>query len=55
MERALEEIKLIDQYDYLVTNDKLDIALDKIDTIIAAEFLKPCRSQARIEKFTLER
>jgi len=55
MARALEEIELIDQYDYLVINDKLTEAIGDIDTIIAAEFLKPCRSQARIEKFTLER
>jgi len=55
MERALKEIELIGQYDYLVVNDKLELALSDIDTIIAAEFLKPCRSQTRIEKFTLER
>ena len=55
MTRALEEIKLIQQYDYLVVNDSLDQAKNEIDTIIAAEYLKPHRSGSRIEKFTLER
>ena len=55
MNRALEEIKLIDRYDYLVINNELEDAVREIDTIVSAEYLKPHRSQARIEKFTLER
>ena len=55
MTRALEEINLIEQYDYLVINEELDVAMDEIDTIIKAEYLKPLRSKSRIEKFTLER
>ena len=53
MNRALEEIQLIDQYDYLVVNDELSEAIREIDAIIQAEYLKPHRSKARIEKFTL--
>ena len=53
MSRALEEIQLIYKYDYLVINDDLPTAKADIDTIIGAEFLKPLRSQSRIEKFTL--
>lgn len=51
MARALEEINLIDQYDYLVVNDEIPIAQNDIDTIVAAEFLKPCRGQSRINNF----
>lgn len=51
MNRALEEIKLIDQYDYLVINDQLSQTMGEIDKIVAAEYLKPHRSLDRIEKF----
>ena len=51
MTRALEEIELIDRYDYLVINEDLIHAAKEIDTIIAAEYLKPHRSKERIEKF----
>ena len=52
MNRALEEIQLIDQYDYLVINDELSVAISEIETIVNAEYLKPHRSRARIDKFT---
>ncbi|MCL1988696.1 MAG: guanylate kinase [Firmicutes bacterium] len=55
MERALQEIQLIDKYDYLIINEDLPIAVQEIDVIVKAEYLKPHRSQSRIEKFTLER
>ena len=51
MNRAVEEIQLINQYDYLVINDKIPTAISEIDTIINAELLKPYRSEAKIEKF----
>ena len=50
--RALEEIQLINQYDYLVINDKLSVAVKDIDVIIGAEFLKPHRVKSKIENFT---
>jgi len=53
MNRALEEIELIDQYDYLVVNDELSVTISEIDAIIHAEYLKPHRSKTRIEQFTL--
>jgi len=53
MNRALEEIQLIDQYDYLVVNDEIAVTVSEIDAIIRAEYLKPHRSKGRIEKFTL--
>jgi len=55
MNRALEEIQLIDQYDYLVVNDDLSKTLEEIDSIINAEYLKPLRSKTRLDKFTQER
>jgi guanylate kinase len=55
MNKALEEIKLIDQYDYLVVNDDLQEATKEIDAIVAVEYLKPHRSKHRIERFTLEK
>jgi len=54
MSRAREEIKLIDRYDYLVINDDLNIAMQEIETIVNAEYLKPHRSQDRIKMFTQE-
>ena len=55
LSRALEEIQLIDQYDYLVINNDLDAAVNEIDIIVTAEYLKPRRSKSRIDKFTIER
>jgi len=51
MTRALEEIQLIDRYDYLVTNNDLSFAVTEIETIVNAEYLKPHRSQKRIDTF----
>ena len=51
LKRALEEIPLIDQYDYLVINDKIDEAVAKIDAIVTAERLRPKRNQKTIKDF----
>ena len=53
MNRALEEIELINQYDYLVVNDDLNLAMEEIDTIVKAEYLKTLRSKSRIDKFIM--
>jgi guanylate kinase len=42
--RALEEIKLMDQYDYIVVNDALLTAVNNINTIVRAEQLKSKRN-----------
>ena len=44
--RAREEVRLIDKYDYLVINDKVEDAVNGINTIINAESLKPFRNMA---------
>jgi len=49
MNRAHEEIKLIHKYNYLVVNDDVDKAVEKIRTIVAAERMKPGRSKEFID------
>ena len=49
--RAQEEVKLLDQYDYLVINDDVRQAARQIDTIVAAERLRPGRSQKTVAHF----
>ena len=51
IKKAHEEIKLIDKYDYLVINDNVSDAVDRIDTIVKAESLKPSRNQEAIKHF----
>jgi len=49
--RAYDEIQLIDHYDYLVINDEVQNAVERINLIVAAERLKPKRSQDVINTF----
>ncbi|MDL2248832.1 guanylate kinase [Tyzzerella sp. OttesenSCG-928-J15] len=49
--RAKNEIKYIGRYDYIVINDEVEMAVDKINTIVAAEFLKPHRNQHLVDNF----
>ena len=51
LQRASEEIKLIYKYDYLVINDDVHKAADKINTIVKAERMKPERSSYKINYF----
>jgi guanylate kinase len=51
LKRAVEEIKLIDKYDYLVINDKISDAANDINTIVAAEKLKPSRNLKKVINF----
>ncbi|KAI4454002.1 guanylate kinase-related [Holotrichia oblita] len=51
LRRAREEIKLIDKYNYLVVNDYVDNAVNEINTIIEAEYLKPHRNMSLLENF----
>ena len=52
LKKAMEEIPLIDRYDYLVINDEVETAVQKVNTIVAAEKLRPRRSQKVVEDFT---
>lgn len=49
--RAREEVDFLPKYDYLVINDKIDVAVDEINLIVAAERLKPRRCQEKINYF----
>lgn len=44
MERAKEEIELMDRYDYIVVNDVLMTAVNNINTIVKSEKLKAKRN-----------
>jgi len=52
LKRALEEVPLINAYDYLVINDKVEGAVAKIDAIVAAERLRPRRCTEELTHFT---
>jgi guanylate kinase len=52
LKRALEEVPLIKEYDYLVINDEIPCAVAKIDAIVAAERLRPRRCQDELAQFT---
>lgn len=54
LKRAEEEVRLIDQYDYLVVNDTVEQAVSMIDTIVLAESMKPSRSVKAIIDFRLQ-
>mgnify|MGYP001396208850 FL=1 len=47
---AFEELKFLDEYDYFVVNDEVLDAVEKIETIIAAEKLKVKRNNNIVQK-----
>ena len=49
--RASDEVAELPKYDYLVINDDIDNALHEINLIVAAEKLKPGRSNEKISHF----
>lgn len=49
-ETAYQEMKYIDQYDYVVVNDILDLAIARTEDIIVAERCKVSRNGELIEK-----
>jgi len=51
LNRAKNEIKYISRYDYVVLNDEVDLAVERINTIVSAESLKPHRNPGLIEDF----
>jgi len=44
MKKASEEVKMINKYDYVVVNDKLNTAVEEVIAIIRAEHLKANRA-----------
>jgi len=51
LRKAVEELGLVSTYDYLVVNDNIPDAVEKIKTIVLAEQLKPSRSKAVVDGF----
>jgi len=51
LKKSLEEVPLIDQYNYLVINDDVPRAVEKINAIVAAERLRPKRCSHEINEF----
>jgi guanylate kinase len=49
--RAYDEMRELPKYNYLVINDDIDKAISELRTIVAAEKLKPCRSECKIQHF----
>ncbi|MDR0272988.1 MAG: guanylate kinase, partial [Clostridiales bacterium] len=52
LKKALEEVPLINRYNYLVINDIVPKAVEKINSIVLAERMRPQRSSKVIKKFT---
>ncbi|MEG1810163.1 MAG: guanylate kinase [Clostridia bacterium] len=48
--RAYEEMKCIEQYDYIVINDVLDTAVSQVESIIIAEHASVCRNAALVKE-----
>ncbi len=51
MEMARHEIELMDKYDYVVVNDEIECACEKIQAIITAEHLKKDRQIHKFRKW----
>jgi len=51
LQRAEQEFKLLDKYDYFVINDEIDNAVIRIKTITEAEMLRPGKNKKSIELF----
>ncbi|MCM1134540.1 MAG: guanylate kinase [Clostridium sp.] len=54
LERALEEAKGIEQYDYIVINDKLEECVEGMHTLIRAAHETPIRNKELIENIRRE-
>src|SRR5690554_4706619 len=54
MDVAVEELKLLEQYDYAVVNDKISSACDRIQAIITAEHSKRERMLPQVQKWIAE-
>jgi len=51
LKKTLEEVPLIDRYNYLVINDHIPDAVAKIDAIVTAERMRPARCAVEIGIF----
>ena len=51
LKKAVSEVALIPRYQYMVINDEVSNAVEKIDAIVAAEQLRPGRNAELIENY----
>jgi len=51
LKKTIEELPFVEKYDYLVINDDVSLAVEKIDAIVMAERLRPKRLKNEINKF----
>ncbi|MCE4956807.1 guanylate kinase [Macrococcoides caseolyticum] len=51
---ARKEVEMMNLYDYVVINDEVSVAKEKVQTIVEAEHLKRERIEARFRKMILE-
>ena len=54
MKRAIEEAEYMDQYDYLVVNDELDVCVEEMHHLIQGEHERCFRNQTFIENMKRE-
>ena len=54
MKRAIEEAEYMDQYDYLVVNDELDVCVEEVHHLIQGEHERCFRNQTFIEHMKRE-
>jgi len=54
MEQAVSESLVMDKYDYLIVNDKVDVCVEEMHSIIYGEHLRVSRNQEFLEKIQLE-
>ena len=54
MKRAIEEAEYMDQYDYLVVNDELDVCVEEVRHLIQGEHERCFRNQTFIEHMKRE-
>ena len=52
--RAVEEVKYMKDYDYIVVNDNLEEAVEKVNHLITYDHYKSCNSVLLIEKMASE-
>lgn len=52
--RAVEEVKYMKEYDYIIVNDVLEDAINKVNDLIRYDHYKACNSARMIEKMERE-
>ncbi len=51
LSRAREEVLLVDSYDYIVVNEKVETSVNEIDSIVQVELLKSFRNRHKAIQF----